>query len=245
MDATSVCCLPSHREICITESLSQSQVTREENGSIIFTLTPSAEAQPDATHLTGILASANGWNAGSGYAGIVIDASLTPQTQNPSSQTPQTASGSLLGTLLLAFVGGLILNLMPCVFPVIGIKILGFVNQSGNDRKKVTLHGLVFASGVLLSFWALAGILLVLRAGGSQLGWGFQLQSPAFVFGMAVFMLIFALNMSGLFEVGLSATGVGGTLQMKDGYSGSFFTGALATLVATPCSAPFLAPALN
>ena len=229
------------------------QIIREEKGGIILTLTLSAEAKPDVTRLTGVLTSANGWSAGSGYAGIVIDAPLTSQPPRstgsgqaiPKPQTPQTAPDSLPGTLLLAFVGGLILNLMPCVFPVIGIKILGFVNQSGNDRKKVTLHGLVFASGVLLSFWTLAGVLLVLRAGGSQLGWGFQLQSPAFVFGMAVFMLIFALNMSGLFEVGLSATGVGGTLQMKDGYGGSFFTGALATLVATPCSAPFLAPALG
>ncbi len=212
------------------------QIIREENGSTILTLTPSTEAKPDATRLTGILTSANGWSPGSSYAGIVIDAPF------------ESGSGGMTafaGTLFFAFVGGLILNLMPCVFPVIGIKILGFVNQSGNDRKKVTLHGLVFASGVLLSFWTLAGVLLVLRAGGSQLGWGFQLQSPAFVFGMAVFMLIFALNMSGLFEVGLSATGVGGTLQMKEGFSGSFFTGALATLVATPCSAPFLAPALG
>jgi thiol:disulfide interchange protein DsbD len=139
----------------------------------------------------------------------------------------------------------LILNLMPCVFPVLGIKILGFVNQSGSDKGKVVKHGLVFTLGVLLSFWALAGLLLVLRSGGAQLGWGFQLQSPAFVFGMAVFMLIFALNMSGLFEVGLAATGAGANLQMKEGYAGSFFTGALATLVATPCSAPFLAPALG
>jgi thiol:disulfide interchange protein DsbD len=151
----------------------------------------------------------------------------------------------LIATLLLALAGGMILNLMPCVFPVLGIKILGFVNQSGNDRKKITLHGLVFALGVLLSFWALAGVLLALRAGGSQLGWGFQLQSPAFVFGMAAFLLVFALNMSGLFEIGLAATGVGGGLQTKEGFAGSFFTGALATLVATPCSAPFLAPALG
>jgi len=155
------------------------------------------------------------------------------------------APSTLLGTLFLAFVGGLILNLMPCVFPVLGIKILGFVNQSGSDRKKVTTHGLVFTLGVLISFWTLAGLLLALRAGGSQLGWGFQLQSPAFVFGMAVFLLIFALNMSGLFEIGLSATGAGASLQSKEGYAGSFFTGALATLVATPCSAPFLAPALG
>jgi thiol:disulfide interchange protein DsbD len=122
---------------------------------------------------------------------------------------------------------------------------MGFVNQSGSDKAKVVQHGLAFTLGVLVSFWALAGLLLFLRAGGSQLGWGFQLQSPAFVFGMAVFLLIFALNMSGLFEVGLSATGAGAELQSKEGLTGSFFTGALATLVATPCSAPFLAPALG
>jgi thiol:disulfide interchange protein len=178
-----------------------------------------------------------------------------PTTNNgqPPGSNPQVSGfrsqvspqGSLPATLLLALLGGLILNLMPCVFPVLGIKILGFVNQSGSDRSKVVTHGLVFAAGVILSFWTLAGALLALRAGGSQLGWGFQLQSPAFVFGMAVFLLIFALNLSGLFEVGLAATGVGGKLQMKEGYAGSFFTGALAVLVATPCSAPFLAPALG
>ncbi|MEJ1972758.1 MAG: cytochrome c biogenesis protein CcdA [Lacunisphaera sp.] len=103
----------------------------------------------------------------------------------------------------------------------------------------------MFSLGVLLSFWTLAGLLLALRAGGAQLGWGFQLQSPAFVFGMTAFLLVFALNLSGLFEIGLSATAVGGKLQMQSGYAGSFFTGVLATLVATPCSAPFLAPALG
>jgi thiol:disulfide interchange protein DsbD len=134
---------------------------------------------------------------------------------------------------------------MPCVFPVLGIKILGFVNQAGHERGKVVAHGLVFTAGVLLSFWTLAGVLAVLRAGGDQLGWGFQLQSPAFVFGLTAVMLVFALNMSGVFEFGLAATGVGAGLQMKSGYAGSFFTGVLATVVATPCSAPFLAPALG
>ena len=225
------------------------QTIREENGGYVLILTPSAEAKPEITRLSGVLTSSNGWSPGRNYGGISIDVPFNSKEERTSpkalSAATPPAPDTLAGTLLLAFVGGLILNLMPCVFPVIGIKILGFVNQSGNDRKKVTLHGLVFASGVLLSFWTLAGVLLVLRAGGSQLGWGFQLQSPAFVFGMAVFMLIFALNMSGLFEVGLSATGVGGSLQMKEGFGGSFFTGALATLVATPCSAPFLAPALG
>ena len=159
---------------------------------------------------------------------------------------PAAAPARGLGaTLLLAFIGGLILNLMPCVFPVLGIKILGFVNQAGHERGKVVAHGLVFSAGVLLSFWLLAGILAALRAGGDQLGWGFQLQSPAFIFGLAIVMLIFALNMSGLFEFGLGATAVGGDLQAKSGFTGSFFTGVLATLVATPCSAPFLAPALG
>ncbi|MBC7366489.1 MAG: thioredoxin family protein, partial [Undibacterium sp.] len=168
---------------------------------------------------------------------------LGPPT--PSSPTAPAASVSLASTLLLALVGGLILNLMPCVFPVLGIKILGFVNQAGHDKKKVIMHGLVFALGVLLSFWTLATVLAVLRAGGDQLGWGFQLQSPLFVFGLAAVMLIFAMNMSGVFEFGLAATGVGSDLQMKSGLAGSFFTGVLATVVATPCSAPFLASALG
>ncbi|MDI1336943.1 MAG: protein-disulfide reductase DsbD family protein [Lacunisphaera sp.] len=226
------------------------QAITQKNGGWVLVMPLDAAADQKTKHLTGVLASANGWSAGSGYDGLAIDVAFgdskavaTVPTIAPT--TTPTAPGSLLGTLFLAFVGGMILNLMPCVFPVLGIKILGFVNQSGSDKARIVQHGLVFALGVLLSFWTLAGALLVLRAGGSQLGWGFQLQSPAFVFGMAVFLLIFALNMSGLFEIGLSATGVGGDLQMKDGFAGSFFTGALATLVATPCSAPFLAPALG
>lgn len=225
----------------------QPQNISQESGGWVLVLPLDAAADKTARRLTGVLVSANGWSAGSGYDGLVIDVAFDDgKTAVASGSNSQPAApGSFLGTLLLAFVGGMILNLMPCVFPVLGIKVLGFVNQSGSAKAKIVSHGLVFALGVLLSFWALAGVLLVLRAGGSQLGWGFQLQSPAFVFGMAVFLLIFALNMSGLFEIGLSATGVGGDLQMKEGFAGSFFTGALATLVATPCSAPFLAPALG
>jgi thiol:disulfide interchange protein DsbD len=201
-----------------------------------------------------VLTSETGWQADPALRGLRIDVPLseTPAVAAPSaspstvrSPLPATAVVSLPAPLLLAFVGGLILNLMPCVFPVLGIKILGFVQQAGADRRKVVTHGLVFASGVLLSFWMLAGLLAVLRAGGSQIGWGFQLQSPAFVFALAAVMLVFALNMSGLFEFGLSAMGAGAGLQMKSGFTGSFFTGVLATVVATPCSAPFLAPALG
>lgn len=152
---------------------------------------------------------------------------------------------SFLSYLVLAFIGGLILNVMPCVFPVLGIKIMGFVSQAGEDRRKILLHGLAYAAGVLVCFWALAGLLIALKSGGQDLGWGFQLQSPAFVFSLTLFLFLFGLNMAGLFEVGSSAVGVGQGLQSKSGLGGSFFSGLLATVVATPCSAPFLGPALG
>jgi thiol:disulfide interchange protein/DsbC/DsbD-like thiol-disulfide interchange protein len=223
-------------------------VTAAANSSFVLTLPIFPDAPKDTAKLAGILTSSNGWLADGSLPGLRVDlafaAAPAPAPVKTSASAP-AAPASLLGTLFFALIGGLILNLMPCVFPVLGIKILGFVNQAGQDKKKVILHGLVFALGVLLSFWTLATVLAVLRAGGDQLGWGFQLQSPLFVFALAAVMLIFAMNMSGVFEFGLSATGVGSDLQMKSGFAGSFFTGVLATVVATPCSAPFLAPALG
>ncbi|MCB0314042.1 MAG: thiol:disulfide interchange protein, partial [Calditrichaeota bacterium] len=102
-----------------------------------------------------------------------------------------------------------ILNLMPCVLPVLSLKILSFVQQAGEDRKKVFHHGLMFTFGVLASFWVLAGALLLLRAGGEQLGWGFQLQSPSFIVFLAVFLFLFGLSLFGVFEIGTSLMGVG------------------------------------
>jgi len=221
------------------------------HGAFVLTLPISPDGPANAKKLLGVLTAENGWLADGSLRGLRVEvpfgaaATTATPASNPSSQVAPPGPTGLIGTLALAFIGGLILNLMPCVFPVLGIKILGFVNQSGQDKKKVVTHGLVFALGVLLSFWALAGVLAVLRAGGDKIGWGFQLQSPAFVFALAALMLVFALNMSGLFEFGLSATGVGSNLQSKSGLAGSFFTGVLATVVATPCSAPFLAPALG
>ena len=237
-------------------------ITPDGAGGYVLTLSISPDAPKDATKLAGVLTNEKGWLADGSLRGLRIDlpfaaaptvsatapaasGSQPSAPSSPSSVPAPAAPVSLISTLFLALVGGLILNLMPCVFPVLGIKILGFVNQAGQDKKKVILHGLVFALGVLLSFWSLAAVLAVLRAGGDQLGWGFQLQSPLFVFGLAAVMLIFAMNMSGVFEFGLSATGVGSDLQSKSGFAGSFFTGVLATVVATPCSAPFLAPALG
>ena len=210
------------------------------NGDLVLTLPIDLAGPKNPTRLYGVLALAKG-----DIPGVRIDLPFSTPSAPSNLRSSTAGAGSLPGTLLLALIGGLILNLMPCVFPVLGIKILGFVNQAGADRRKVTMHGLVFALGVLVSFWMLAGALLVLRAGGRELGWGFQLQEPGFVFVLAALLLVFALNLSGLFEVGLSAMGVGAQLQMQSGYAGSFFTGVLATVVATPCSAPFLAPALG
>ena len=145
-----------------------------------------------------------------------------------------------------AWLGGLILNLMPCVFPVIGLKIMSFVKQAGEDSSQIMRHAWVFVAGVVLSFWVLLGILLFLREGlQQQVGWGFQLQEPAFVFALAVILFLFALNLSGVFEIGMRITGAGSSLTQKSGLSGSFFSGVLATVVATPCMAPFLGVAVG
>ncbi len=145
----------------------------------------------------------------------------------------------ILGGMLL---GGLILNLMPCVFPVIGLKIMGFVQQAGSDRRKIAAHGVIFALGVFVSFGVLSAILFTARA---TTGWGYQLQDPWVVLTLMLLMFVLALNMAGVFEMGTSATSVGGSLQTRHGLAGSFFSGVLATVVATPCSGPFLGVAIG
>ncbi len=147
--------------------------------------------------------------------------------------------------MLLAVLGGLVLNLMPCVFPVLSIKAIGLVEQAKKHPAAVRTKGLVFAAGVIASMLTLAAVLLALRAGGEQIGWGFQLQSPLFVTLMMYLLLAVGLNLSGVFEVGGGLAGVGDALTRGDGYRASFFTGVLTTLVATPCTAPFMAAAVG
>jgi thiol:disulfide interchange protein/DsbC/DsbD-like thiol-disulfide interchange protein len=150
-----------------------------------------------------------------------------------------------LGAIGLAFLGGIILNLMPCVFPVLFLKGLALVQSSTMERSHLRRHGLVYALGIVVSFWAIVGVLLALRATGSHVGWGFQLQSPAFIAVLASFMFFFAMSLAGQFDIGLSLTSVGGSLAEKQGYAGSFFTGVLATVVATPCTAPLMGAAIG
>lgn len=153
--------------------------------------------------------------------------------------------GTAIGAIGLAFLGGVILNLMPCVFPVLFLKGLALVQSSAQKRGHVRRHGLVYALGILVSFWAIVAVLLVLRASGSHAGWGFQLQSPVFIAVLASFMFFFAMSLAGQFDIGLSLTSVGGSLAEKQGYAGSFFTGVLATVVATPCTAPLMGAAIG
>lgn len=150
----------------------------------------------------------------------------------------------LFVALGLAFLGGLLLNLMPCVFPVLSVKILSFVERGGDDPKVGRMHALVFTYGVLLAFWLLAGALFAIRAGGEQLGWGFQLQSPPVVAVLALALFALALNMSGVFTVGAGLTRLG-AVGSGTRYVDSFFTGLLAVVVATPCTAPFMGAALG
>jgi thiol:disulfide interchange protein len=154
------------------------------------------------------------------------------------------ASGGLAGALLFAFVGGLILNLMPCVFPVLSMKAASLAGHA-HDAGKTRLQGLVFLLGVVATFLALAGLLLAVRAGGAAVGWGFQLQSPLVIAGLGLLMLLVALNMSGVFEIGASVQNVGSGASSQGGATGAFFTGALAVVVAAPCTAPFMAGALG
>ena len=163
----------------------------------------------------------------------------------PTRVAPVFSFASLAQVVFFAFLGGLLLNLMPCVFPVLFLKGLALVNSGNEERHKLRAHGLVYAAGILVSFWALVALLLGLRAAGATLGWGFQFQSPVFLFLMAGLLFFLGLSLAGQFEIGLTLTSAGGSLAAKQGYAGSFFTGVLAVVVATPCAAPFMGAAIG
>ncbi len=173
-----------------------------------------------------------------------LSASPAPEQIDPFAEF----RGSLSVAWLFAFMGGLLLNLMPCVLPVISFKIMGFIKLAGENRKLIFRHGLAFSFGVLISFWVLAAILLGLQAYGRSVGWGFQLQEPIFVAILAAFLFLFALSLFGLFEFGVSLMSAAGQAEQtkhRNLYVGSFLSGVLATAVATPCTGPFLGSAVG
>ena len=164
------------------------------------------------------------------------------------SQTPPVAaaSKSLWRMLVYAFIGGLILNIMPCVLPVISLKILSFVNQSKESPTRVRLLGILYGAGVVVSFLVLAGVVVSVKNAGELASWGMQMSNPQFVVLLTVLIMLVALNLFGLFEVTLGSVGAAaGSVATREGAGGAFFNGVLATVLATPCTAPFLAPALG
>lgn len=172
---------------------------------------------------------------------------LTPITADKEVRlsNTQTSETSILTFLLFAFLGGLILNLMPCVLPVISLKLFGLMIHVDEEPKKILKHNLFYSFGVISTFIILGVFVLALKASGEKIGWGFQLQSPIFVFAMMAVILIMAMNMLGLFEFVTPGGRKLGNAQLKSGMGGDFFNGVLATILSTPCSAPFLGTALT
>ena len=167
-----------------------------------------------------------------------------PAKKSPAASELSQPSLSLGLILIFALVGGLILNLMPCVFPILSIKVLSFTqqHQTSSARKK---HGLAYTLGVVLSFVAIAGLMLSLRAGGEAIGWGFQLQSPGFVIFLVYLFTFLGLSLSGYMQIFTGLMSVGQNTNTSSGLASSFMTGVLATTVASPCTAPFMGPALG
>jgi thiol:disulfide interchange protein DsbD len=176
-----------------------------------------------------------------------VDAQADPLAMSAEADAVPRPAPALPLYLVFSFalMGGLILNLMPCVFPVLSLKVLSLAHSAHGSQRKQRLHGIAYTGGVLVSFLALAVVLLLLQAGGAAIGWGFQLQHPWFVGALVFLFFVMGLSMSGMVEFGTSLMGMGTNLQEQEGYSGSFFTGVLASVVASPCTAPFMGAALG
>ena len=239
------------------------QVLRPEDGKAAVYLTAMQPIAPEFKTLHGVVV-ANGGPARAdqgGWAGIVelplvpgrvaaVDGMGGAAKAAAVAYSDDAVSVGLVGALIGAFIGGLILNLMPCVFPVLSLKLLSLLQHRRDDGAHGSLapHGAAFTGGVVLSFVLLAALLIALRAGGSQLGWGFQLQTPWVVAALATLFFVIGLNLLGAFEFsfggGVASSGMAQRLQ-SDKVSGSFWTGVLAVIVAAPCTAPFMGAALG
>ncbi len=208
------------------------------NNGIAVTVKKDAALTTPLSQLNGVLLLSDG---------IAYEIHANPGTLPAMVASTPDAPGllKLLQFTGLAFVGGIILNLMPCVFPVLFIKGLSLVEASRQKDSHVRLHGIVYTLGILISFWAVVALLIGLRTEGRQLGWGFQFQSPEFVAVIALLLFFLGLSLAGMFEIGLTVTNTGSGLAARRGYSGSFFTGVLAMVVATPCTAPFMGAAIG
>jgi thiol:disulfide interchange protein DsbD len=207
-----------------------------DENAVTLRLTKSATLEDPVTDLRGVLV---------GRSRDVRSPAIAVVVAAAPASAPPTERGSPWTAVLLAFAGGVLLNLMPCVFPVLAVKVLGFAGAAAKGRRHAATHSLAYSAGILVSFWALAAVLLALRAGDAHLGWGFQLQSPPFVLAMAFVMSALALSLLGVFEIGSGWISRISLPSGAEGHGRSFASGVLATAIATPCTAPFMGTALG
>jgi thiol:disulfide interchange protein DsbD len=229
---------------------------RDASGAYTLTLPAAIQLAPDFKRVAGVVTAAKGFfEDGERVAAVTVDVPLVgtvtagakPSSASTADVVLPVGTGaelSLAAAVLLAFVGGLILNLMPCVFPVLSLKALHLAQGHAKPRVQ-RLQGIAFASGVIATFVALAGLLLILRAAGEQLGWGFQLQSPPVVIGLAVLFFVLGLNLSGVFEFASLVPSSAGEWTVRNPYVDSVLSGVLAVVIASPCTAPFMGAALG
>jgi thiol:disulfide interchange protein DsbD len=232
------------------------QVAGRDGSAATLALPVASTLSGDFGRLRGILVDAAGWGGAVPGRAVEIDvplagtvvAGVAPAAAAPRLAVEGSASGvasTLWAAVALALVGGALLNLMPCVFPVLSLKVLGFARAGELARGELWTKGVAFTAGAVVSFWLLAALLLALKAAGQQLGWGFQLQSPAVVAALAVLFFVIGLNLAGMFEFGQFLPGSIAAWQSRRPLVDAFATGVLAVVVASPCTAPFMGAALG
>ena len=218
-------------------------------GGLVVSMDAGRKAD-EATAFPAVLRFADG-NGGEQFARVEVHAATETVPPPAGGGTMAPVPASFLGdmslplALLFAFVGGVILNLMPCVFPVLSMKALSLVRMGQTGQREAQQSGLLYTAGILVAFAVLGGVLVVVREAGQAVGWGVQMQFPLVILGLALLMVAIALNLLGVFEVGLRAAGIGQSLTVGSERRAAFFTGLLAVVVATPCSAPYMAGALG
>jgi len=228
------------------------QLVAHDGATTTLTLPAAKQRTGTFTRLAGVLTASDGFGTQrAATIDVPVSGSLAPASARsasaqplPESSTNGEAPLSLSLALLFAFVGGVLLNLMPCVFPVLSLKVLGFATH-GESRAAVRRHGLAFAAGVIVSFWVLAAALFAFRGAGAQLGWGFQLQSPAVIATLAVLFFVLALNLSGVFEIRQVVPSAVAGWNARNAYINDALSGLLAVIIASPCSAPFMGAAVG
>ena len=254
---------PEQSNVLANDAKSQGAVTGNEQSGyhLAIHLAQNGE-KPD--HLSGVLVSSQSLQGDAKaiyFASFPVGAKAPrpPRQHRPARHTrqrprrptlphrrPPPDSPTLIAILAFAFLGGLILNLMPCVLPVLSLKVFSLIKHAGENSGGAWKQGVAFTAGVVISFWVLAGLLIALEAAGSHLGWGFQMQSPGFVLALTFLFFLLGLNLFGVFELGTSLVGLDAKATSHlGGLTSSFANGALAVLAATPCTAPFMGSAVG